>query len=27
MPPNNTGVPVPAITIYDADDNVTLHFD
>lgn len=27
MPPNNTGVPVPSITIYDADGNVTLHFD
>ena len=27
LPPNNTGVPVPAITIYDAAGEVTLHFD
>ena len=27
LPPNNTGVPVPSVTIYDADGNVTLHFD
>lgn len=27
MPPNNTGVPVPSITIYDADGRQTLHFD
>lgn len=27
MPPNNTGVPVPSITVYDADGNVTVHYD
>lgn len=27
LPPNNTGVPVPSITIFDADGRQTLHFD
>jgi hypothetical protein len=27
MPPNNTGVPLPSITVYDADGNETLHYD
>jgi hypothetical protein len=27
MPPNNTGVPVPSITVYDANGEVTLHYD
>ena len=27
LPPNNAGVPLPAITIYDADGAETLHFD
>jgi hypothetical protein len=27
LPPNNAGVPLPAITIYDRDGNETLHFD
>jgi hypothetical protein len=27
LPPNNAGVPLPAVTVYDAEGNQTLHFD
>ncbi|MFP6656487.1 MAG: hypothetical protein VCB25_12755 [Myxococcota bacterium] len=27
LPPNNAGVPLPSVTIYDADGNETLHFE
>jgi hypothetical protein len=27
LPPNNAGVPLPAISVQDADGNETLHFD
>jgi hypothetical protein len=27
LPPNNTGVPLPAVTVYDAEGNQTLHFE
>jgi hypothetical protein len=27
LPPNNTGVPLPAVSVYDADGTQILHFD